>query len=83
MIKLEICLGGVCFVKGSLDVLLKFKELIDKNGISKKVELTGRFCVGKCYTKFKGVNIRLNDMPYNVTIDQVEDFFTKEILSLI
>jgi NADH-quinone oxidoreductase subunit E len=73
--KISICLGTVCFVKGSGKILAEFeKQLGIKNGETtkdRKFTLEGLRCVGAC-----GIApvVVVNGKVYgNVTVDQVSD----------
>lgn len=78
--KITICIGSGCHVKGSRLVLEAFGELIKTNGLEEKVELAGTFCMGKCQT---GVNVSIEDEIFSVTPDTVADFFKDEVLKRI
>ena len=78
MIKITVCIGSSCHIKGSRQVVEQLQSLIAKNNIGDKVELGGTFCMGKCQ---QGVCVTVNDSFYSVTPDNVEEFFAKEILA--
>ena len=75
---LKVCVGSSCHLKGSYDVIEKFKEVISKNNVEDKVELQASFCLGHCS---EGVTIMADEkFILNVNKDNVEDIFTKDIL---
>ena len=78
MIKITICIGSSCHIKGSRQVVEQLQHLISKNDLNDKVEVVGTFCMGRCQ---EGVCVTVNDTFYSVTPDTVDDFFNKEILS--
>ena len=78
MIKITVCIGSSCHIKGSRQVVEQLQSLIAKNNIGDKVELGGTVCMGKCQ---QGVCVTVNDSFYSVTPDNVEEFFAKEILA--
>ena len=78
MIKITICIGSSCHIKGSRQAVEQLQHLISKNDLNDKVELVGTFCMGRCQ---EGVCVTVNDTFYSVTPDTVDDFFNKEILS--
>ena len=47
MIKVTICIGSSCHLKGSRQVVEKLQALITENNLDEKVELSGTFCMGK------------------------------------
>ena len=80
MIKITVCIGSSCHIKGSRQVVEQLQYLIAENKLGDKVELGGTFCMGKCQ---QGVCVTVNDAFYSVTPDTVEEFFAKEILAKV
>ena len=77
MLKVTVCIGSSCHIKGSRQVVQRLQTLIAENGLSDKVELGGTFCMGNCQS---GVCVTLNDSFFSVTPENVDEFFEKEIL---
>lgn len=75
--KITICIGSSCHIKGSRQVVEKLQELIDKNDLANKIELSGTFCMGNCQ---KGVSINVDDRLFSLTPETTESFFEDEIL---
>ena len=46
--KVTICIGSACHLKGSREIVQKMQELVAKNGVADKVDLNGAFCSGNC-----------------------------------
>ena len=46
--KLTVCIGSSCHVKGSKSVIEQLQSLIAANNLGDKVELAGTFCTGNC-----------------------------------
>ena len=80
MLKITVCIGSSCHIKGSRQVVEQLQYLIAENKLGDKVELGGTFCMGKCQ---QGVCVTGNDAFYSVTPDTVEEFFAKEILAKV
>ena len=80
MLKITVCIGSSCHIKGSRQVVEQLQYLISKNNVSDKVELGGTFCMGKCQ---QGVCVTVNDDFYSVTPETCEEFFAKEVLAKI
>ena len=76
--KVTVCIGSSCHLKGSRQVVEQLQELIRKNGLEDKVELAGTFCMGRCQ---EGVCVTVDDAFFSVSPETVRDFFTKEILA--
>ena len=80
MLKITVCIGSSCHIKGSRQVVEQLQYLIAENKLGDKVELGGTFCMGKCQ---QGVCVTVNDAFYSVTPETVEEFFKKEILTKV
>lgn len=79
--KISICLGSSCHVKGSKVIVDMLKEAIEKNGLSDKVELAGSICMGQCAAK--GVNVKIDDqiVEGGVTREGFDDFFKEYVIN--
>ena len=77
MIKITVCIGSSCHIKGSRQVVEQLQYLISEKDLGDKVELGGTFCMGKCQ---QGVCVTIGDEFYSVTPETVGEFFEKEVL---
>ncbi len=80
MMKITVCIGSSCHIKGSRQVVEALQNLIAENEIGNKVELGGTFCMGKCQ---QGVCVTVNDSFHSVTPENVSEFFANEVLSKV
>ena len=80
MIKITVCIGSSCHIKGSRQVVEQLQYLIAENNLGDKVELGGTFCMGKCQ---QGVCVTVNDSFHSVTPENVGEFFKKEVLEKV
>jgi NADH:ubiquinone oxidoreductase subunit E len=78
--KVTVCIGSSCHIKGSRKVVEQLQKLIADNNLSDKVELAGTFCMGKCQ---QGVCVTADGEFFSVTPDTTEEFFTKNILEKV
>jgi NADH:ubiquinone oxidoreductase subunit E len=78
MMKITVCIGSSCHIKGSRQVVEKLQTLISDNGVGDKVQLGGTFCLGRCQ---EGVCVTVEDDFYSVSPDTVEDFFKNNVLA--
>lgn len=78
--KITVCIGSSCHIKGSRQVVEQLQYLISANQIGDKVELGGTFCMGQCQ---HGVCVTVEDKFYSVTPEAVEEFFRDHILSAL
>lgn len=76
--KVVVCIGSSCHLKGSKDVVSRLQALIAEKGIGNIVDLGGTFCVGECQ---KGVCVKVDDEFFSVTPDTVDAFFEDEIIA--
>ena len=78
--KITVCIGSSCHIKGSRQVVEQLQYLIHENGLSDKVELGGTFCMGKCQ---QGVCVTIDDKFFSVSPDTVKDFFNENVLAKV
>lgn len=78
--KITVCIGSSCHIKGSRQVVAELQSLIKENGVGDKVELGGTFCMGKCQ---QGVCVTVDEDFHSVTPENVKEFFEKEVLARV
>lgn len=76
--KVVVCIGSSCHIKGSRQVVEALQRLIAENKLDDKVELSGTFCMGECQ---KGVCVTVDGEFFSVSPDTVEDFFKDSVLA--
>lgn len=74
--KVTVCIGSSCHVKGSRKVVEQLQSLIAETNLGDKVELGGTFCMGQCQ---QGVCVTVDGNFFSVSPDTTKDFFEKEI----
>lgn len=74
--KITVCIGSSCHVKGSRLVVEQLQKLIEDNQLGDKVELAGTFCMGKCQ---HGVCVTVDEEFYSVTPDSTLKFFEENV----
>ena len=74
--KITVCIGSSCHIKGSRQVVKALQQLIADNDLGDKVELGGTFCMGNCQ---KGVCGSVDDAFFSVTPETVEAFFQTNV----
>ncbi len=80
MMKVTICIGSSCHLKGSKQIIEKLQALVAENNLKDKVDLAGKFCMGNCA---EGVCVSIGDQIYSVQPDTVQTFFNDEILAKV
>ena len=78
--KITVCIGSSCHIKGSRQVVEQLQNLIDENNLGDKVELAGTFCMGQCQ---HGVCVTVDGVFHSVTPDTVDSFFTENVLEKV
>ncbi len=79
-LRVTVCIGSSCHLKGSRQVVEELRNLIEDNNLEDKVEIAGTFCLGQCQ---KGVCVTIGEEFYSVAPDTVEEFFKTEVLTKI
>ena len=78
--KITVCIGSSCHIKGSHDIVELLKAAIEKNNLQDEITLAGSFCIGKCNRV--GVTVQVDDEVYTgVTKENFNEFFNDKILS--
>ena len=80
MLKITVCVGSSCHLKGSRQIVEALREMIAEKNLSDKIELAGTFCMGKCD---EGVCVTVNDEFFSVSPETVKEFFEKDVLTRI
>lgn len=78
--KVTVCIGSSCHIKGSRKVVEQLQYLIGQENLGDKVNLAGTFCMGKCQ---EGVCVTVDDKFFSVTPETVEDFFIENIKNVV
>ena len=78
--KISVCIGSSCHIKGSRPVVKQLQDLIEENKLGDKVELGGTFCMGKCQ---QGVCVTVDDNFFSVTPETINEFFSKEVIAKV
>ncbi len=78
--KVKVCIGSACHLKGSGRIADKLQELIESRGIGDRVELSGAFCLGKCNRE--GVTLQVDEEVHTgINEENFDEFFEKEIMA--
>lgn len=78
--KITVCIGSSCHLKGSRQVVEELQFLVSENNLKDKVELMGAFCMGKCK---EGVSVKLDDNFYSLSPETTKSFFETEVKAKI
>ena len=79
--KVVVCIGSSCHLKGSHEVVRLFKEYIERHHLEDKITLNGTFCLGKCSDE--GVSVQIDDGEiYGVTANNFEEFAMTHLSNL-
>ena len=74
--KITVCIGSSCHIKGSRQVVEQLQALIRTNDLGSKVELSATFCMGRCQ---QGVCVTVDDEVFSVSPQTTEEFFNTQI----
>ena len=75
--KVTICIGSSCHLKGSRQIIERLQGLVSENNLADSVELCGTFCMKNCVN---GVSVTVDDKLFSVKPETVDHFFESEIL---
>ena len=74
--KVTVCIGSSCHIKGSRHVVEQLQDLIARANLGDQIELSGTFCMGKCQ---QGVCVTVDGAFFSVSPETVSSFFENEI----
>lgn len=75
--RVTICIGSACHLKGSREIIRQLQELVAEHGVGSQVDLNGAFCSGNCVS---GVCVTIDETLYSLKPEDTKSFFEKEIL---
>ena len=79
---IQICIGSSCHLKGSYELVEKFKAAIEAHDLDAEITLAGSFCTGKCNRE--GVTVIIDDEVYTgITPEDFKEFFREKVLAKI
>lgn len=78
--KITVCIGSSCHIKGSRQVVEQLQQLIAEHNLANTAELAGTFCMGKCQ---EGVCVTIDGEFFSVSPETANDFFNEHILDAI
>ncbi len=78
--KITVCIGSSCHLKGARQIVEQLQYLIAENNLKETVDLSGTFCMGNCQ---QGVCVTVGDKTFSLTPDTTKEFFEKEVLAKI
>ena len=74
--KVTVCIGSSCHIKGSRPVVEQLQALIAENGLGDQISLGGTFCMGKCQ---QGVCVTVDGELFSVSPENVHSFFENQV----
>ncbi len=74
--RVTICIGSACHLKGSREIVQRLQALVAENNLADQVDLNGSFCSGNCVN---GVCVTIDDTHFSLSPDQTDEFFETEI----
>ncbi len=75
--KITICIGSSCHLKGSRQVVEELQKLITEHNVGDKVELAGTFCMNNCQN---GVCVTVDGAAHSLSPETTRTFFETEVL---
>ena len=78
MVKISICIGSYCFLKGCSQVSARLKELIARDHLEDTVDLQGSFCMGICCDD---VSVTVDGETFSVSPENVDSFYAEQVLA--
>lgn len=80
MLKIHVCIGSACHLKGSYNLINSFQQSIEHHNLNDKIEIAGTFCLGHCG---ENVSIKVDEEYFGVSPEDANAFFKNEILKRV
>ncbi len=78
VITIEICMGSSCFLRGSGQIVDRFRDLIAERRLEQRVVLKGCFCMEHCTD---GVTVKIGEQVFTrMTPQDIDRIFEEEVL---
>ncbi len=75
--KIDVCVGSSCHLKGSYGIIELLKKHLEDNSLSEAVELKAAFCLGRCTN---GVTVRIDgEIVCGVCKENFQQFFDTHV----
>jgi NADH:ubiquinone oxidoreductase subunit E len=74
--KIEICVGSSCHVRGSYEVVKNVEAFVKDQGFEQDIELKGCFCMGHCT---EGVSMEVDGAVLQVSEDTVVKLLSEKL----
>jgi len=75
--KVTICIGSSCHLKGSRQIVEQMQDLIADNHLKDKIDLSGVFCMGNCT---EGVCVTVDGNLHSLSPENTKRFFNETIM---
>lgn len=79
MMKLYVCIGSACHLKGSYNAINAFQQCIEEHKLNDKIEISGTFCLGRCGVE-NAVSVKIEDDVFSVKPEETNEFFENEVM---
>ncbi|MCL2365475.1 MAG: (2Fe-2S) ferredoxin domain-containing protein [Oscillospiraceae bacterium] len=80
MLKVSVCVGSSCHLKGSYNVIQTFQQIIEEDKLYDKIEMEAQFCMRACQ---RGVSVTVDSEVISVSPETAREIFYASILSRI
>lgn len=78
--EIQVCIGSVCHLKGSYEIINRLEQLVKDNDLEDKVKIKAAFCLGDCV---RAVCVKYDGIVYSVQPDTVDEFFETSIMKKV
>ena len=77
MLELKVCIGSSCHLKGSYNVIQTFQQIIEREKLHDKINMSAQFCMKQCQ---HGVSVSIGDEKFSVSPETAKDFFNTKVI---
>jgi len=77
VIKLSVCVGSSCHLKGSFNVIQTFQQMVEEESLHDKIEMEAQFCMKECQ---KGVSASVDGEVFSVAPETAREVFRTHVI---
>lgn len=80
MMDIQVCIGSVCHLKDSYDIINRLNTLVDSNAMGEKVKVKASFCLGNCEG---AVCVKFDEVIHTVLPETADKFFEEVVMAKV
>ena len=81
MLTIQVCVGSSCFLRGAMNVIAEFKNIIAHYKMDDLLILKGNFCLERCN---EGATVKIGEKVFTgIRCEDVNGLFDNEVIPAV